>query len=77
MAQLVSPNIRARSFILDNYENTPLIKFEGDEFLAKVKSTISFGTKLNKVEEYYARELTDKNKVFEIMFNFLATITNL
>ena len=77
MVQLFMRSHRRNTFFLDNSENHPMIKFEGDEFTGNVKSTISFGSKLNRTKEYPVMELNDKNKVFEIMLNFLDTIYSL
>lgn len=77
MVQLFSHSHRRNSFILDNSENLPTIKFEGDEFTGNVKSTITFGKKLNRSKDYAVSELNNKDKVFEIMLNFLDTIYNL
>jgi len=77
MVQLFVHNQRRNAPFLNNSENYPLIKFEGDEFSGNVKSTISFGNKLNQVTEYSVTELTDKDKIFEIILNFLDAVYNI
>lgn len=77
MVQLFMRSHRKSHFFLDNSENYPLIKFEGDEFTGMVKSTINFGKKVNEVKEYSVIELNNKEKVFELMLNFLDVIYSL
>lgn len=74
MVQLFAQNQRRSHFFLDNSENFPMIMFEGDEFTGSVKSTILFGKKINKSREYSVTELYNKDKVFEIILDFLDTI---
>ena len=77
MVQLFAQNQRRNPFFLDNSENYPMIMFEGDEFTGNVKSTILFGKKINKSREYSVIELNNKDKVFEIVLEFLDTIYSL
>lgn len=77
MVQLFINSQRRNKFYLDNTENFPQIKFEGDEFSGTVKSTITFGKKLNKSKEYSVDQLTSEKFVFDIMLNFLETVYNI
>lgn len=77
MVQLFTNNYRRNSFLLDQSENFPLIKFEGNEFSGNVKATIVFGDKVNKSKEYSISDLNNRDKVFEIMINFLDVIYNI
>ncbi len=77
MVQLFMRSHKRNTFFLDNSENHPTIKFEGDEFTGTVKSTISFGSKLNRSREFPVVELNNRDKVFEIMVTFLDTIYSL
>jgi len=77
MVQLFLLNGRRKAFNLDNTENFPFIKFEGDEFTGYVKSTIIFRELVTKECEYSITELLEKDKVFEIMLSFLDVIYSL
>lgn len=77
MVQLFMRSHKRNSFYLDNSEIFPSIKFEGDEFTGTVKSTIFFKDKTFKSTEYSIMDLNNKEKVFEIMLNFLETIYNI
>ncbi|WP_282014210.1 hypothetical protein [Marinifilum flexuosum] len=77
MVQLFGNSHRRNGFLLDNTENFPQIKFEGDEFNGNIKATILFGKKINKSKVYSISSLNSEEKVFDIMLNFLEEIYNL
>lgn len=76
MVQLLTNSYRRNNFYLDNTENFPLIKFEGDEFRGVVVETISLGKQLIRNKEYQISQLNSEEFVFEIIVNFLEVIYN-
>jgi len=76
MVQLFMLNDR-NAYNLNNSETFPLIKFEGDEITCNVKSTIIYRNVVNKTNEYAIKDLLDKDKVSEVILNFLDTIYSL
>lgn len=77
MLQLLPGSYRRSNFFLDNTTSFPSLIFEGDEFTGKVKSTISFDSKLSMTSEYEIVKLTEDEFVSEIVINFLDTIYSL
>jgi len=70
-------NSRRNNFFLDNTASNPSLLFEGDEFTARVKSTIQFESKINKSFEHEIIKLNDEDYVTGIVLDFLDKIYSL